>query len=750
MMNKADRVTVSLGWNLDGHACISALTAGHLALGLYADFEAWLVGKVGDHGEKLLSDVEEEIGNYADGMFKCFLTKGNDRNIETPSNSDEQVTREIEEANDENQLCGAEFASFGLEAWLNDRPYGLLIGDAESRLFTTDFKEIRRLCQRAVTVVVDTAVYKEEAERSLALWDSVKTLTEVNPQTFVSISDVDAKDLALFLGYNDFSSIGDVASRLQSSLPDGHIVLHTSMMNAVFDPRGVTTMVTVPTCNVKPLEGTNGAGDTFNGAFALAAMVLGKGNPEKGKDAGSIQHILAFATAVVSLRLESGRYPTRSELFSRMRSFAPKLADPDFLGHAFSAKFTLRNNKMGRRLYIGSAWPYGWDDLPKIFLVDLDHTLCDSKKWRVQSTIRATMEMGLFWEPEEIEGTYNQLYENHTSFEPILKANLRYCWKIEELFYFFKYLDQFPPYKRRSIIASLADSDKNGKGDLVREVTGDWLVNLKGSPEVDSAVGKAMLVMERSAAFPYSDAVASLYRIRDILKFELRLVTEGDASAQRWKIERLGLGRLFPDEYQFVERAFLSQEQHEAAFSKAYTQAKSGTTDLKEAQAICIDMQKSLKRSFRGMALRDCVEELIHKRKGTKGVFVCTIGDRIDTDVVPYVELKEKVREYKRKANPGLIVGRLVRGPYGKGVDSELYAEPDISVEYFDELVQRLAKPGFWRDKQPIHADEISAALPKKPKLSRMKRDTLCNAMYNYPEVREIIRKMLEQVDVEI
>ncbi|MFA5904732.1 MAG: hypothetical protein WC836_12430, partial [Desulfobacula sp.] len=407
IITKPDRVSVSRELSLDGHACISALTAGHLAMGLYADFETWLVTKVGSNGEKLLSEIEEEIKNYADGMFKCFRTNGEDRHIETPSNADEQVTREIDLHSNENQLSWFEFDTFGIESWLTERKYGLLVGDAESYLFTESFDQIRQLCEKAEVVIIDTSVFKKEQTRSIEIWNSVKNLTKLNPQTFISISDVDAKELAACLSDSIPPNLKTAISVLKDSLSDGYIALHSSKMNAIFAPGKNKSPIIVPTCNIKPLGGTNGAGDTFNGALALAALALKTQKSEKEFEDILIQHMLAFATATVSLRLEAGCFPTRAELFEKMDKFISKDVDKAILSEPSAGDYKALNtsNKTGQ-LSLNSAWSYCWDDIPKIFLVDLDHTLCDSKKWREQATMMAVKKMDLSWEPSQILEIY--------------------------------------------------------------------------------------------------------------------------------------------------------------------------------------------------------------------------------------------------------------------------------------------------------------------------------------------------------
>lgn len=745
---RPDRITISLSWGLDGHACISAMTAGYLALGLHADFETWLVAKVGRRGQELLSFAEKEISHYADGMFKCFQAEGIDRHIETPSNTDEQVTREIEEANDVNQLSLKEFKSFGLMPWLDDRPYGLLIGDAESDLFTKSYNEINYLCSKASSVVIDTAIFKDEPDRSRMLWKSVCNLARLNSRTFVSISDVDAKVLAGCLGNSELESMGDIVSVLQNSLPSGHLVLHTSKFNAAFFKDGYAEPVIVPTCDIKPKKGTNGAGDTFNGGLALAAMALQSYKKDTvDYSADEINQAVTFATAIVSLRLMTGNYPTRAEFITSIGNLSPRRVDSEMIESLLIGKqpFSPRLNHSRRgKNDLPSA--SGWDDLPKLFLVDLDHTLCDSKKWRIQATMQAVNMLDLHWPDKDVLEVYEHLYTNHQVFKTLLGENLRYCWNLEDLFYLFYHLKQIPRDQRIGKInfsegnSAKFDSEMN---NLARQLWG-----LKQNEYVRSAVERATTVMKKSAVFAYTDAIAALYRLRDELKFQLRLVTEGDGSAQRWKVEKLGLSRLFPDSCQNVEDAFVSHQQLLNAFTMAFSKIDHNSrSELEKAQAVCIKIQNTLKRNFRGRVLRDCVSELCHNRNDSFGVFACTLGDRIEADVAPYIELRKKICSEKGKRNLGLVVVRIERGPYAHINDNGNDVMPDISVKSFDALTEKLARPGFWRGKQPIRRDDISFSLSPSEMLSDEERELLLRVGAQHPGIGCIVEKVIERLD---
>jgi hypothetical protein len=298
-------------------------------------------------------------------------------------------------------------------------------------------------------------------------------------------------------------------------------------------------------------------------------------------------------------------------------------------------------------------------------------------------------------------------------------------------------LDEYPHNDRLDFITSLAGGNKKEKKLVENEI-----INLTKDSKTKSIVKTAMKVMDTFAAFPYSDAVSSLYKIRDILKFELFLVTEGDEVAQRWKLKKLGLERLFQEKNQIVERAFLSQEQFNTAFSKALIHPDSENGCLRKAQAICDKMQKTLKQTFRGRALYNCVKSLNSKNGSKRGVFVCTLGDRFDTDVIPYVKIRDGLCNLLKKQNVGFVVNRLERGPYANDLNNENSEKPDSSIKFFDELVQKIAKPGYWRNKTPIQTQDISKALPNVLTLSTDEYEILRMAANEYPEIKEIIDKL--------
>lgn len=757
-----ERISIELGWGLDGHACISAMTAGFLAVGLYADFETWLAAKVGQKGRDLLSKVEIEIGNYAGGMFKCFLQTGDDRHIETPTNTDKEVTREIEIANINNQLSYSEFDAFGLLPWLNNRSYGLLIGDAESYLLTESFDDLKHLCSKAAAVVVDTSVFKKEPLRSKKLWESVCKIASLNSRTLVSISDKDANDLARCLGFSDNAKLGQIASCLQKSLPDGNLILHTWKLNAAFWKDSSKSPVILPTFDITPVKGTNGAGDTFNGGLALAAMAIGREKPQGAFSAFEIEQALKFATIVASLRLETGNYPTRAEIMAKAMSLTQKTLDgADFESLDIQPEVSLSLKKRKTRQPTRETLFFGWDDLPKIFLIDLDHTLCDSKTWRTHSTIQAVKTLGLQWSDNEILRVYEYLYKNHDAFKDVLEKNLRYCWNLENLFYLFIYLDMYPCEQRLQKIQieerTIEEIDRN-RLNLLENIS-----SLKLRSDIANKVALATSKMKEFPAFPYSDAVASLYRIRDVLKFDLYLVTEGDAEAQKEKIVKLGLSRLFNNGKTFqgnldqgnqiIELAFPSEEQLKYEFMKLLLRLPSGLEKeaVIEAQEICIDIQNTLKQSFRGRALYYCIQKFAAKKgnafgkaSGNYGVYICTLGDRVDTDVVPYIKLKEKMR--KLGSDPGMVVARLKRGPYEQYQDNVNHEKPDISVDSFSFLTEMLAQPGFWRGKLPIRSEDLRRALPRADKLEHGKKDTLLRVAAFCPMIRPIIDGILQQL----
>lgn len=710
---------------LDGHACISALTAAYLCLGLASEYNVWLAAKAGPTGKQLLKDIKGDLRRRGCTLFQTFLADGQNREIKTPVDTRERVQRQITQPTPANQLSWQELDSLYCLPWLANSHYGLVVGDAESDLVRNDRDKMQDLICQAVATVIDTSVWKGQDAHACQLWDMAISL--VNNTTFVSVSVDDATSLAHVLHFKVDCSLEIVGPALAQTLREGFLVLHGKDINMLISCHDGNIQARVPACDIEPIS-TNGAGDTFNGALALAATSLLVASPRQARsanlDPATLTHILAFATSVVSLRLKNGRYATRADLLQETRYLRPKeLVVPIVVSPSIgpNVEHLVVHDVVDRSQCLAHMLAPVWNDVPKVALIDLDHTLCDSKKWRTIVAIAAFRALDIPGDDTELGSLYDNLYQDHDAWTPIIGGNVRYQWKHEGLFQLALALHTMSvstASEYQSYRTTFFSSKPLQRRPLHRE-----LLRISNDSQTMHNVKRALEAFEKIPACPYPDTLAALYQLRDVLGFKLMIVTEGDFNTQRWKLERLGLAEMFPEGTVHTEDAFASVQQVDEVFGRAMVRSKNRKTReaLQKAKEACTRYRASFKASFRTEALRKAVEE-IQKGRGAAftGVHVCTVGDRIDTDVVPYLNIKRRL-ESKGGKHSGLVVGRLKRGPYSAQEPTNEDESPDITVHSLPELVARLAEPGFWHVEPMIR--NISAQ--DRPMLTRTEREVL-------------------------
>lgn len=692
-------------YDLDGHACISALTAAYLNFGLIAEYEVWLLAKVGPAGKGLLDSSIRDLRKHGCSPFKCYVKLGDDRKIGTPINKSHKVSRRIDKATVKTQLSWEEFGSLHCLKWLQEQPYGLIVGDSESSLASN----LGEIVRSSAATVIDTSTWSADKDGSVLarqMWDTIKSL--VDGKSFVSVSDRDAETLGRFLNLS--STNESVQQQLASSLRRGFLVYHTSDTNQLLSCADGRVLEEVPACDIHP-QTTNGAGDTFNGALALAAtslLLTAGGDPSVNvANATQFRHILAFATAVVSLRLENGHYANREELTHQVASLFPKrtLAKP--------AAPLLSDPKNHQGVHAEARWTTQaanvlmkvWSDVPRVALIDLDHTLCDSKAWREMATVAACEAAGIGNDEGELLEMYRRIYKDHLAWAPIIGADIRYQWKHEGLF---GVLLALQADRLLRLDNNLLDPKAHGYRRLHSEVARQR----KQQPE---AVKLAVRTFEVYPAHPYPDVLGALHELRDVLGFRLMVVTEGDKETQEWKIGKLGLKELFPEgSIRSDEEAFPTNEWMADAFARAKQTTPDMVATLEEAETIYLRSRENYKDGFRALTLRHVVSAI--KRQSQEpfvGVHVCTIGDRIDTDVVPYLAVKPDL-DGKLGSDPGkysgVLISRLRRGPYASQEPKES-EKPDLTIDSWHEFVDILATERFWRRDPPIIDDKIGPLL---------------------------------------
>ncbi|MEK7994061.1 MAG: HAD family hydrolase [Planctomycetota bacterium] len=731
---------------LDGHACISALTAAHLGLGLAGDFQVWLVAKVGPTGKRLLEDEKVSIQRLADGLFRYFHVQGSDdREITTRVDSANEVERVITEATDENQLSWSEIGHLGLLPWCKVFPYSLLVGDAESCLVRDSLRNLVHLARDATVTVVDTSSWGPGSEgdsRARDMWNAIAALW--GPRTFISLSDRDAARLRHALSPVSKMRPSEIAAEFAGRARRGFLILHTSEMNLLYYCGERRDPIKVPACAVEP-KSTNGAGDTFNGAFALAAMILGLApGREPAFAPETLMHSLAFATAVVSLRLQNefGHYPTRVDLTEKAQSLQPKCdglsitAAPGATGGSTVARG--QGNAAGLPRLVHALAPV-WCDVPKLALIDLDNTLCDSKFWRETAAAAALRKLGFTSSDDELKQFFDAIYQDHDAWTPTIGGNVRYDWGLKGFF-------QLALVLKQSGIRTTKDytskrSQYFTQGTVDRRQLCAALDALPGNPTADRQINEAKSTFDNVPAFPYGDVVGALLQLRSILGFRLAIVTEGDRTAQRWKLKHLGLGEIVCPDDVFPSEAFASIQEVNLRFARATAGGlKPRARDtLEKTRQICERAHQQLKELFRAETLRDLVDQ-VRRSTGKRGVYVCTIGDRIETDVKPYIETRRKV--IPEHCRFGLVIAHVARGYY-RHREKPLRGDEHIRVSSLSELVNILAKPGFWHGKRPI--EEIGRL--KVPQVSSSDRVLLDRASALSSEVTGMIARLLELID---
>ncbi|MBV9929130.1 MAG: hypothetical protein JOZ96_29230 [Acidobacteria bacterium] len=723
---------------LDGHACISALTAAHLCLGLASEYNVLLVVKAGDQGAGLLEDVGREFRRRGCNMFRYLAARGKDREIRTRESG--KVNRKIDKAEKANQLLWEDVDSLHCTRWLGAKGYGLVVGDPESYLVRSDKPErLRALISDAAVAVIDTLAWKkrvdaapaagrprsarrgrptagkksakwiDDDERNKKIWNTVQSLVRGETFTFVSVSDEDAVPLAVAAGLqvDAAAPVGSACEGLSRSLGAGFLVLHGKDANVIYSCRDGRVRAHIPACDITPRK-TNGAGDTFNGALALAstAMLFESASGEAGAEAGEdvLRHILAFATAAVSLRLKNGRYATRADLLLDAKDLRPKggLAPEEVVPPREGEGAAVGADGESQGQWLAHVLARFWDDVPKLALVDLDHTLCDSRKWRLAAAGAGFKALGILGDDAERQQLYENIYRDHDNWQLIIDTNVRYKWKSRELFELALALNELltpGTYEERR------EEWFRDSRDVQRE-----LLKVRNDPSKNERVDRAVEAFKSTPAFPYPDSVAGLYQLRDVLGFKLKIVTEGDFETQCWKLKKLGLKDMFPRQRDIVytEDAYASKEQLDHAVRVAINNGEDEKL-LTSAQRICARYFEKSKASFRAEAFRDVLEKSGAERIG---VHTCTVGDRIDTDVASYLDIRRRQLSQEGGAYGGLVVGRLRRGVYYDQLPSGADDEPDFTVYSLPEFAAKLSDPGFWHGEPTIRRIE-SIGLPR-------------------------------------
>ena len=119
-----------------------------------------------------------------------------------------------------------------------------------------------------------------------------------------------------------------------------------------------------------------------------------------------------------------------------------------------------------------------------------------------------------------------------------------------------------------------------------------------------------------------------------------------------------------------------------------------------------------MRHAFRARAFRVALDTLGSK---SMGAYVCTIGDRHDTDVMSYLEIRAPHKEMTRAEYAGVAIGRLRRGVYKDDMPQQGEEDADFTVSSLPEFVAKLSSPGFWRHEPTIRVEDLRAPQDAEP-----------------------------------
>ena len=727
---------------IDGHATLGAFTASYLCPCTAGDFDVFLAARTGGQGHTVLKHASAQVRQAGAMGPRIFPSDGDDRVILVGRDGATKVNRQITARTANSDLRWTDIEDSGVLGWLryDDRPYGLLLGDAEWDPGPTGRRRLCELAAKAKITVVDTVYWDKDPKRAVRMWNWIQDLVKTQGSaTVISVSDEDAPNLFSAVHGETvgqgFQSACTAARRLAETLPSGHVLLHGKSANVLF-ARGMKSIhaLRVPACDIEP-KSTNGAGDTFNGAFTFAALCLAAGSDHNADGRSPkglmLQHALSFATAVVSLRLATGRFATR-----------------DFV-ETGSRRLKAREDLGAMRAIVRApvASRPGPTGFPKLAFVDLDYTLCDSMTWRETAARRAIAQLlsrannlGSRKPPaDRLLALYGAVYRGHDTWEHVLGVNPRYNWYDQRIFAALLILDE--------MLGPLPRNEKRLNEELLRLATAQAREIMHRVKQPVVAAREAEEAFMSTQAVPYADAVAGLHRLRNELGYKLFLVTDGDTNMQAWKLGRLGLGDFFsknPDS----EAAIASEREVAEAFTQAIGKTstnKDEVTKLHKAQKICQKWAAEVKSCSRLTTLA----KILDSEAASSGVFVCTIGDRHDTDIVPYHIVRRPDEGNRAKAvplEPGLLTFRLKRGPYCNPTLAPGLKDADHVVPSWAGVGAVLARAGFWRDREPLKAEAIrarAADLPPTPDEVTFVKDVANRC----PDIDYMVQNILEHRD---
>jgi len=461
-------------------------------------------------------------------------------------------------------------------------------------------------------VFVDTETFRERTETERVrqfLFDHACAID------VVSVSDEDAARLMRKKARkaSPFESACELARALTKQSPSLCVLYHTDREAALLG-QAAGALIRVPSLSLPKPRRTNGAGDTFNAAWMLAAATmkrsarLGLGNAVL-----TAQDCLLFACAVAGARIWNRDYATKDDVFDCLldkkvclgadRSYCPQIEPTAkaagngrcrgvlgrFCGLQMAAlaqqarhQFQEFEERFGTAVRsplvaLSSKRP-GSPRQRRAAIINIDGTLIDS-----QRHLATVHEMGLLtacreagsWPDlgpgeasllQELQHPHARearqrlagaVYHNHMLFERLLQVNVRYRWNDPRLYaatiavahFFRQELDDISPAKLRD----------NWPG-LRRYIESRLpFVMSRLAPEFASE-GAAKIPLE-----PIADVPRALTLLRDELKYDLYLLSEGIRQQQWRKIEACGLSRFFSRDRFISYPAFALKEQFESA-----------------------------------------------------------------------------------------------------------------------------------------------------------------------------------------